>query len=267
MRDVKNLAERTDHTKSKKRILVVDDEPHIVEVLKMNLELEGYEVHSASSGFEALEKISKQSLDMVTLDVMLPRMNGFETLGKIREVSAVPVVMLSVLDKEEDKIKGIELGADDYVAKPFRPEELIARIKAVMRRVQPPIVSREKIQVDDNLLIDFSHRKVVVRDKEFQLRPTECRLLYQLVNNAGCYLSHDSLLKTIWGIEYRDEQQYVWQYITYLRNMIEENPMDPIYIQGEQGLGYRFIKFEKPPTKGKKNGWRVLQGLKNNDSK
>ena len=229
-----------------KTILVVDDEPRIIEAVAMNLELEGYRVSGASNGYEALKKLTKEVPDLVVLDVMMPEMDGFETLRKIREVSTVPVIMLTVKGEETDKVKGLDLGADDYVTKPFSPKELVSRVKAVLRRVEMPSpVPKTEIRVDDYLSIDFSRHEIVVRGKEVHLRPTEYRLLYHLVSNAGKVLTHETLLRRVWGYEYREEDHYLWLYITYLRRKIEEDPKHPKYILGERGIGYRFREFER----------------------
>jgi DNA-binding response OmpR family regulator len=227
-------------------VLVVDDEPHIVEAVVMNLELDGYQVCSASNGYEALEKLTIEMPDLVLLDVMMPDMDGFETLRRIREVSTVPVIILTVSGEPSDKVKGLDLGADDYITKPFDPRELGSRIRAVIRRAETPSPApKTEIQVDKNLKIDFAKYKVVVRGKEVHLRPTEYRLLYHLVSNAGRVLNHETLLRRVWGYEYRDEDQYLWLYITYLRQKLEKDPKHPEYIIGERGIGYRFRELEK----------------------
>jgi len=229
-----------------KTILVVDDEPRIVEAVGMNLELEGYQVSSASNGYEALQKLTEDLPDLVILDVMMPEIDGFETLRKIREVSTVPVIMLTVRGEEIDKVKGLDLGADDYITKPFNPKELVLRIRAVLRRVEMPSpVPKTEIRVDDNLSIDFSRCKVIIKGKEVHLRPTEYRLLYHLVSNAGHVLTHETLLRRVWGYEYRDEDHYLWLYITYLRKKIEDDPKHPKYILSERGIGYLFKEFGK----------------------
>ena len=233
-------------TNQGKTILVVDDEPRIIEAVSMNLELESYQVSAARNGYEALQKLTEDLPDLIILDVMMPEIDGFETLRKIREVSTVPVIMLTVKGEEIDKIKGLDLGADDYVTKPFSPKELVSRVKAVLRRVEMPTPApKTEIRVDDSLSIDFSHRKVMVKGKEVHLRPTEYRLLYHLVSNAGHVLTHETLLRRVWGYEYRDEDHYLWLYITYLRQKLEEDTKHPKYILGERGIGYRFKEFEK----------------------
>jgi two-component system KDP operon response regulator KdpE len=228
-------------------ILVVDDEPRMVQFITMNLELEGFHVLSASDGYEALEKVTKELPDLVVLDIMMPDMDGFETLQRIRRVSAVPVIFLSAKGEEFDRVRGLDLGADDYVTKPFSPRELVSRIRAVLRRMEAVAPApRSEVVVDDELRINFDQRKVIVQGKEVRLRPTEYRLLYQLVSNAGRLLTHEALLSRVWGPEYRDEDHYVRLYITYLRQKIEKDPKNPKYILSERGLGYRFKEFNFP---------------------
>ena len=230
-----------------KKILVVDDEPQIINFVTMNLEQENFRVVSARDGYEALEKVTRELPDLVILDIMMPDMDGFETLEKIREVSTIPVIFLSVKGEEFDRVHGLDLGADDYITKPFSPRELVSRIRAVLRRTEAKaLTARSEIVVDDELCINFDQRKIIVRGQEIQLRPTEYRLLYQLVNNAGKLLSHETLLSRVWGPEYRDEDQYVRLYITYLRQKIEKDPKNPKYILSERGLGYRFKEFNQP---------------------
>jgi two-component system KDP operon response regulator KdpE len=222
-------------------ILIVDDEPRIRDFVRMNLELEHYSVLEASNGVEALEQLREFLPDLVVLDVMMPEMDGFETLRAIREVSTVPVIMLTVRQSEQDRIHGLDLGADDYIAKPFSPRELLLRIRALLRRSFMPAPSRKtEIVVDPDLKIDFSRREVIVRGKKVVLRPTEYRLLYHLVSNAGRLLTHETLLSKVWGSEYRDESHYLRLYITYLRQKIEKDPAHPQYILTERGIGYRF---------------------------
>ena len=225
-------------------ILVVDDEPRVVELIRMNLEAEGFRVVSATGGYQALEKIAKELPDLVVLDIMMPDMDGFETLRRIRDVSSIPVIILSVMGQEFDRVRGLDLGADDYITKPFSPRELVSRIRAVLRRTAAKTAGEgREVIVDDELRINFDQCKVVVRGQEIRLRPTEYRLLFQLVSNAGRLLTHKMLLSRVWGPEYRDEDQYVRLYIAYLRHKIEKDPRVPKYILSERGLGYRFKDF------------------------
>ena len=229
-----------------KLILVVDDEPRMVRFVRMNLELEGYQVTEAGSGLETLEKVRDELPDLVVLDVMMPEMDGFETLARLREISTVPVIMLTVKGDEEDRIRGLRLGADDYVIKPFSPRELASRIRAVLRRAEMPSpVPKTTTQIDDRLEIDFRQREVIVDGKRVRLRPTEYRLLYHLVNNAGWVMTHEMLLSKVWGYEYRDETGLLRLYITYLRQKIEPDLSHPRYIITERGVGYRFVDFKR----------------------
>jgi two-component system KDP operon response regulator KdpE len=227
-------------------ILIVDDEARIRDFVRMNLELEHYRVTEASNGLEALDELRENLPDLVVLDVMMPEMDGFETLRAIREVSTVPVVMLTVRQDEQDRIRGLDLGADDYIAKPFSPRELLSRIRALLRRTLMPAPSRKtEIVVDPDLKIDFTRREVMVHGEKVTLRPTEYRLLYHLVSNAGRLLTHETLLSKVWGREYRDEAHYLRLYITYLRQKLEKDPAHPKYILTERGIGYRFKALEE----------------------
>lgn len=229
-----------------KLILVVDDEPRMVNFMRMNLELEGCRVISASNGREALEKARDEMPDVVLLDIMMPVMDGFETLRRLRQASSVPVLVLTAKDDEEDRIKGLELGADDYIGKPFSHRELVSRIRAVLRRYNtPPPAPQTLVRVDDRLQIDFARREVLVNGERVNLRPTEYRLLYHLVQNAGYVMTHEQLLSKVWGPEYRDETHYLRLYITYLRQKIEEDPANPKYILTERGIGYRFVDLKR----------------------
>jgi two-component system KDP operon response regulator KdpE len=228
-----------------KLILVVDDEMHMIKFMRMNLELEGARVVSATNGREALDRAREDMPDVVLLDIMMPEMDGFETLGRLRTFSQVPVLILTAKDDEDDRIRGLELGADDYIGKPFSHRELVSRIRAVLRRhYVVPAVPQTMVTVDDRLHIDFARREVLVHGERVNLRPTEYRLLYHLVQNAGYVQTHQMLLTKVWGPEYRDESHYLRLYITYLRQKIEEDPANPKYILTERGVGYRFVDFK-----------------------
>jgi DNA-binding response OmpR family regulator len=233
----------------KKRILVVDDEPRMRRFVRMNLDLEGYEVLEAENGLVALQKVRDDMPDLVLLDVAMPEMDGFETLERLREVSAVPVIMLTVKNDEADRIRGLDLGADDYVTKPFSPRELLSRIRAVLRRVEPAKGSlQEPLVIDEDLQIDFPRRTVITRGEPIKLRPTEYRLLLHLVENAGWIVPQETLLSKVWGPEYRDDNQLLRLYITYLRKKIEPDPANPKYIMTERGVGYQFMNYKKPSS-------------------
>jgi two-component system KDP operon response regulator KdpE len=225
-------------------ILVVDDEPRMIRFIRMNLELEGYQVIEASNGIEALDQVRKHLPDLAIMDVMMPKMDGFETLRLLREISTVPVVLLTVKSDEEDRIRGLELGADDYVTKPFSPRELVSRVNAVLRRADwPAPTPRTVLRIDERLAVDFNRHQVIVEGERIDLRPTEYRLLNHLIQNAGWVVPHDTLLAKVWGYEYRDETHYLRLYINYLRKKIEEDPAKPKYILTERGVGYRFVDF------------------------
>lgn len=226
-------------------ILVVDDEKRMVRFIRLNLEQDGYQVISAYNGSEALEQVRTALPNLVLLDVMMPDIDGFEVLRKIREASSVPVIMLTAKGEEDDRIRGLELGADDYITKPFSPRELVSRVRAVLRRTETYGESKNVIQVDDWLKMDFNRREIWVGGKLVQLRPTEYRLLYHLVQNAGWVVTHDQLLTKVWGYEYQDEPHYVRLYINYLRKKIEKDPSNPVYILTERGVGYRFIDYRR----------------------
>ena len=230
----------------KNRILVVDDEKRMVTFIRLNLEHDGFDVVEAYNGSQAIDRLRDSLPDLILLDVMMPDLDGFEVLRLIREVTSVPVIMLTAKGEENDKVKGLELGADDYVTKPFSPRELVSRIRAVLRRGS---FSEEdesgRIDVDGRLVMDFGRHEIWVDGELIQLRPTEYRLLYHLVKNAGWVLTHDQILTKVWGYEYRDEPHYVRLYINYLRKKIEEDPTNPKYILTERGVGYRFIDYRR----------------------
>ena len=229
-----------------RRILIVDDEERMVRFIRLNLEHDGFQVLEAFNGTQAINKIRSNLPDLVLLDVMMPDIDGFEVLRIVREVSRVPVIMLTAKGEEEDRVRGLEMGADDYITKPFSPRELVSRVRAVLRRtemVESP--THGPIEVDDRLKIDFDRREVWVEGRLVQLRPTEYRLLYHLVKNAGWVLTHDQILTKVWGYEYRDEPHYVRLYINYLRQKLEQDPANPKYILTERGIGYRFVDFRR----------------------
>ncbi len=236
--------------KTRYKILAVDDEQRMVRFIQLNLEQDGFEVVTAYNGKEALEQVRTQLPDLILLDIMMPDINGFEVLKKIREVNNVPVIMLTAKGEEDDRIQGLELGADDYITKPFSPRELVSRIRAVLRRTKSFKEDQvDQIEVDDRLTIDFSRREVWVEGKKVDLRPTEYRLLYHLVQNAGWVNTHEQLLSKVWGFEYQDEPHYVRLYVNYLRKKLEKDPSNPKYILTERGVGYRFVNFRRDQEK------------------
>ena len=229
-----------------KKILVVDDEERMARFIRLNLEHDGFQVIEAFKGMQAVGLLRDKMPDAVILDVMLPDIDGFEVLQLIREVSTVPVIMLTAKGEEEDRVKGLELGADDYVTKPFSPRELVSRVRAVLRRVEQASNTGEgTIEVDDHLKIDFGRREIRLDGELVKLRPTEYRLLYHLVTNAGWVLTYDQILSKVWGYEYRDEPHYVRLYVNYLRQKLEKDPANPVYILTERGVGYRFVDYKR----------------------
>ena len=226
------------------RILVVDDEPDVVESVRLGFTLQWREVDvlEASDGDSALTMVEREQPDIVLLDIGLPGMDGFEVLHQIRAFSDVPVLMLTARDDAMDKVKGLELGADDYVTKPFNHLELMARVKAVLRRLEMPApASRMPSFRAGDLEVDFAKQEARLRGERLVLTPTEYKLLYHLVRNAGHVLEHATLLAKVWGREYVDEVDYIRVYIRRLRDKLGDHPDSPRYIRTERGLGYRFI--------------------------
>ena len=227
-------------------VLVVDDEERMARFIRLNLEHDGFQVIEAYRGMQAIEKLRDSMPDLIILDIMMPDIDGFEVLKMVREISTVPIIMLTAKGEEEDRVKGLELGADDYITKPFSPRELVGRVKAVLRRTESTgISSQDVINVDERLKIDLGRREVWVDKKLIKLRPTEYRLLYHLIQNAGWVLTYDQILSRVWGYEYRDEPHYVRLYINYLRQKLEEDPANPKYILTERGVGYRFVDYKR----------------------
>ena len=227
------------------KVLVVDDAPEIVESVRLGFAVQWREVDvlSAGTGRQALELVESESPDLVLLDIGLPDMDGYKVLEELRFFSDVPVVMLTARDDTIDKVKGLELGADDYVTKPFNHLELLARIKAVLRRLDmPPPKSRAPSFRSGDLEMDFDAQEVRLRGEGVQLTPTEYKLLYHLVRNAGRTLPHGTLLAKVWGREYLDEVDYLRVYVRRLRDKLGDNPEKPLYIRTERGLGYRFLR-------------------------
>lgn len=226
------------------RILVVDDEPDVIEALRIGFELQWREIDvlGAGDGPTALDLIEREHPDIVLLDIGLPEMDGFEVLRQVRTFSDVPVVMLTARDDAIDKVKGLELGADDYVTKPFNHLELMARIRAVLRRLDMPApATRAPSFRSGELEVDFARQEVRLAGERVDLTPTEYKLLYHLVRNAGHVLQHGTLLAKVWGREYIDEVDYLRVYVRRLRDKLGDDPDAPRYIRTERGLGYRFV--------------------------
>jgi two-component system KDP operon response regulator KdpE len=227
----------------KDTILVIDDDNDLTIMLKAQLERKNHKVVVASSGREGLQKAYQARPDLILLDIMMPGMDGWEVCHRLRELSNVPIIMLTARSMKGDVVKGLESGADDYLVKPFSAVELDARIQAVLRRSRDGTglgSSHASFYSNGYLTVDFDRRIVKVRGKKVELTPTEFDLLSCLVRNEGRVLPHRYLLTEVWGSEYADEVSYVKLYIRYLRLKIEDDPSDPVYIQTEWGVGYRF---------------------------
>ncbi len=227
----------------KPRTLIVDDEISIIKFLRANLEANGYQVSAAMNGTEALHTFEMELPDLVILDVMMPGMDGFEVCRRIREWSQTPIIMLSARADESDKVKCLDLGADDYITKPFGASELIARVKAVLRRTDTAAASPTQASFSSrDLEINFDKRRVTMAGKDVKLTPTEYSLLQELALNAGKVLTHVHLLSRVWGAEYREEREYLHVFIRRLRAKIEPDPTDPSYIMTVPGVGYQFTE-------------------------
>jgi two-component system KDP operon response regulator KdpE len=226
------------------KVLIVDDEPDVIESVRLGFTLQWREVDvlGAETGERGLDAVEDERPDIVLLDVGLPDLDGFDVLRQIRAFSDVPVVMLTARDDSMDKVKGLELGADDYVTKPFNHLELMARVKAVLRRLEMPApASRAPSFQAGDLEVDFARQEARLRGERLDLTPTEYKLLYHLVRNAGHILQHGTLLAKVWGREYVDEVDYIRVYIRRLRDKLGDDPENPQYIRTERGLGYRFV--------------------------
>lgn len=232
-----------------KKILVVDDEPAFVSLVEQVLTHKGYEVLKASNGQEALRLFFDHRPDVVLLDVVMPKMNGWQTCRRIRDISDAPIIMLTGKQKtQEDIVRGLDYGADDFLIKPLGNKELVARVRAVLRRAESPptLDARKKVTYsDDFLTMDVAERKVIVNGQRVKLTPTEFRLLMFLVENAGRILTHKQLLERVWGWEYVDDLDHVRIYIWHLRQKIEPDPAQPRYIMTEPGVGYYFQKADR----------------------
>ena len=226
----------------KGRLLIVEDDANLVQALVLYLSSCGYQALKATDGRDGLQKVFSERPDLVVLDIMMPRMNGWDVCRHIREVSDVPIIMLTARGQEAERVRGLQMGADDYVLKPFSLRELEARIESVLRRSRLAPASQERVlYCDDELIIDSDKWEVSRCGEPVDLTATERRLLFYLAENEGRVLPTSRILEIIWGEEYIDEVDYVKLYIWRLRQKIEPNPGDPVYIVTERGLGYRFM--------------------------
>jgi DNA-binding response OmpR family regulator len=222
------------------KILVIEDEEDMAKFLHHKLEREGYQVLSASDSVEGLRTLHEQNPHLILLDLMIPGMNGWEACKRIREFSDIPIIMLTALAEVQDKVRGLTLGADDYITKPFSLQELVARIRAALRRYGYPSGEDLMVKVDDYLVVDLARRRVATNGQWVELSPTEYRMLNCFLDNAGRILTNQSLLTQVWGWEYSQKTDYVKVYVHHLRKKIERDPQKPCYILTERGLGYRF---------------------------
>ena len=221
-------------------ILIIEDEEDLANLLHHKLAREGYQALSAGDGVEGLRILHEQHPHLILLDLMLPRMDGWETCRRVREFSDIPIIILSALEAVDYKVRGLALGADDYVTKPFSLEELVARIGAALRRYGYPFAESPTVKIDDHLVVDRARHRVSTNGQWKELSPTEYKILNCFLENVGRILTHKSLLTQAWGWEYADETDYLKVYIHHLRKKIERDPREPCYILTERGLGYRF---------------------------
>ncbi|MBX3066220.1 MAG: response regulator transcription factor [Anaerolineae bacterium] len=231
-------------------LLVVEDEIRVSRYLRSSLQMLGYDVLVAEDGVKALELVQGNMPDLMLLDLRLPRMNGFEVLENVRRQFDMPIIVLTANAAEDDKVKALMMGADDYLTKPFGTRELQARIVAVMRRYRPaePPATRDAVYMNGGLKIDYATRLVTVDGNSIHLTPTEYRLLLNLAENTNRVLTHDYLLSHVWGVEYSEDVHILRATIWRLRQKIEEDPTNPVYILNEPGIGYRLAQHET--TKG-----------------
>ncbi len=227
-------------------ILAVDDESLYQHLLKVNLQKEGYDVITAGNGEEALEMVSNRHPDLIVMDIMMPKLDGISTCERIRQFSNVPIIILTARGEEQDRVKGLNVGADDYVVKPFSATELVARVRAVLRRAHTTEqVTQNRYFMHGNLKIDFARAEVWKENKPIFLSATEYRLLIQFAQHVGQVLTAEELLVAIWGPQYREDKEILWVSIARLRQKLEDNPHQPQHIVTRAGLGYLMPPVEK----------------------
>jgi DNA-binding response OmpR family regulator len=220
-------------------ILIVDDEPRYLRLMEANLITEGYRVLKATNGQEAVDAVAEKHPNLVLLDVMMPVLDGFGACQRIREFSTVPIIIVTARGNENDRVRGLDLGADDYIVKPFSATELLARVRAVLRRAQNVASSFEQtIFHHSNLRVDFARAEVFKDDRIVYLSATEYRLLLQFAHNVGSVLTSEQLLVDVWGPEYREDKEILWVSISRLRQKLETDPKNPQHIVTRSGLGY-----------------------------
>lgn len=231
-------------TACKITILVADDDPQILRLVTRNLQLEGYQTLTAANGQEALDLIVAKTPDLALLDIMMPRLDGFAVCQRVREFSSLPIIMVTARGQDQDKVRGLDLGADDYLTKPFSVDELLARVRAVLRRADPASAANltlEPVTIGD-LTVDFAQHLVTRHGHEIELTPTEYQLLAYLIQNAGRVLTQNMLLEHVWGAEYSGEHHMLQVNINRLRRKIEVDPAHPHAIVTKSGVGYLFAR-------------------------
>lgn len=221
-----------------KTILAVDDEPRYLRLLEANLRTEGFEVVSAHDGEEAIEIFTSNPTDLILMDVMMPKLDGFTACQRIRQFSSVPIIILTAKGEEQDRVRGLDMGADDYLVKPFSISELLARVRAVLRRAQPSEGNQNRFFTHGDLRIDQARAEVWRGDQLIYLSATEYRLLLQFSHNIGKVVSAEELLTSVWGEEYISDKEILWVTIARLRQKVEEDAHDPKHIVTRSGLGY-----------------------------
>ncbi|HEY69128.1 MAG TPA: response regulator transcription factor [Anaerolineae bacterium] len=226
----------------KSTILVVDDEPRYLRLVELNLTSNGYLVQTASDGKQSIEMVATGEPDLVLLDVMMPVMDGFEACERIRDFSDIPIIMVTAKTEEADRVRGLDIGADDYILKPFSSQELLARVRAVLRRAkrEGPFGFENVVLRHHELEIDIPKAEVRVNGQSVRLTATEYRLLVTLAESKGKLVTSEELLTKVWGVEYRDEKDVLWVGLSRLRQKIEPDPKNPIHIITRQGMGYIF---------------------------
>jgi two-component system, OmpR family, KDP operon response regulator KdpE len=224
------------------KILVVDDDPILSELISYVLKAEGNSVIAAVDGVDGVQRFQVEKPDLVVLDVTMPKMDGFEVCRRIRQTADTPIIMLTAQGNEDHMVRGLDMGADDYVVKPFQIKPFLARVRANLRRAGTPMMAPEKVAYrDDFLVVDLEHRRVTVKGEVVKLTPTEFKLLATLVKNKGRVLEFRQLLEQVWGFEYIDDVDYLRVYIWHLRRKIEPDPKNPIYLVNELNTGYYFV--------------------------
>lgn len=223
-----------------KRILIVDDEPRYLRLLEANLRTEGYEVVTASDGAQAVDVFTNQPIDLVLMDVMMPKLDGFGATQRIREFSNIPIIILTAKGDEQDRVRGLDLGADDYLVKPFSATELLARVRAVLRRAQPTpeVGGQSRFFTHGSLKIDFARAEIWKGETPVSLSATEYRLLLQFAHHVGKIMTSEDLLTSVWGPEYRTDKEILWVSIARLRQKLEDDSHTPKHIVTRSGFGY-----------------------------